>query len=46
LSGDSFGSGKTFAFFQMFGTMPVIKERLNIVVITGARSNEKFFQNQ
>jgi hypothetical protein len=30
--------GNTFAFFQVFGTVPFIKERLNIVVITGARS--------
>ena len=35
-----------FAFFHMSGTIPSVRDRLNIVVITGAKSNEKFLQNQ
>ena len=35
-----------FAFFHMSGTMPSVRDRLNIIVITGAKSDEKFLQNQ
>ena len=31
-----------FAFFHMSGTMPSVRDRLNIIVIT----DEKFLQNQ
>ena len=35
-----------FAFFHMSGTMLPVRDRLNIVVITGAKSDKKFLQNK